>query len=300
MPRGLWTLSSTTPVSLRTRCLDRSISGTVREEMQENKEKGFYTPILSWWAQSDHRIEEHSGVDPDVGTAQVILVVDDEPSIADNIIYALTTEGFEAVYAPTGSEALDKLLAMSVDLIVLDIGLPDINGFELARQIRQRSAIPIIFVTARADEVDKIVGLELGADDYVVKPFSPRELSARVKAVLRRARNVASDERPSAPPDELIHGPFKLDQIRYRVSYHGTALVLSRVEFRLLGALIEAPGQVFSREQLLDKAWEHGGISLERTVDTHIKTLRSKCKEISAHDPIVTHRGLGYSMRDDY
>jgi two-component system catabolic regulation response regulator CreB len=235
-----------------------------------------------------------------MGTAQVILVVDDEPSIADNIIYALTTEGFETVYAPTGSEALARLEAMSVDLIILDIGLPDINGFELARQIRRRSAVPIIFVTARSDEIDRIVGLELGADDYVVKPFSPRELSARVKAVLRRAQNVAADERKSTAPEELIHGPFKLDLLRYRASYHGTALVLSRVEFRLLGALLAAPGRVFSRDQLLDKAWEHGGISLERTVDTHIKTLRGKCKEISDRDPIVTHRGIGYSMRDDW
>ena len=140
----------------------------------------------------------------------------------------------------------------------------------------------------------------IGADDYVVKPFSPRELSARVKAVLRRAPRTASPEHTATAPRALIHGPFILDPVRYRVSFHGTDLVLSRVEFRLLDALIAAPGQVFSRQQLLDKAWEHGGISLERTVDTHIKTLRGKFKEIADHDPIVTHRGIGYSMRDDY
>ena len=235
-----------------------------------------------------------------MNAARVILVVDDEPSIADNIIYALSTEGFATLYASTGGEALATLAASAVDLLVLDVGLPDINGFELAREIRRSSAVPIIFVTARSDEIDRIVGLEIGADDYVVKPFSPRELSARVKAVLRRTKNAAAAELKVDSSLALVYGPFRLDPIRYRVSYHDIDLALSRVEFRLLAALLAAPGQVFSREQLLDKAWEHGGISLERTVDTHIKTLRAKFKGIDANDPIVTHRGIGYAMRDDY
>ncbi len=227
--------------------------------------------------------------------ADIILVVDDEPSIADNIVYALATEGFQPVCAGTGEDALAKLAAMDVSLIVLDVGLPDINGFELARRIRQDSSVPIIFVTARSDEIDRVVGLELGADDYVVKPFSPRELSARVKAVLRRFGAAA---RPRTDEHRLHYGPFALDEVRCRIQYHGSALGLSRVEYRLLCALIAAPGQVFSREQLLDKAWEHGGIGLDRTVDTHIKTLRRKLKEVADEDPIVTHRGMGYSLRE--
>ncbi len=232
---------------------------------------------------------------------KTILVVDDEPSITDNITYALTTEGFEPVCAGTGEDALAELALRDFDLVILDVGLPDIGGFEVARRIRQMSEVPIIFVTARADEIDRIVGLEIGADDYVVKPFSPRELSARVKAVLRRSPTRSPGQLQAKQDDSAVnYGPFTVDNERHRAHYHGTALALSRVEFRLLSALIDAPGRVFSREQLLDKAWEHGGISLERTVDTHIKTIRAKLKEIAADDPIVTHRGIGYSLRDDF
>lgn len=232
--------------------------------------------------------------------ADIILVVDDEPSITDNITYALITEGFQPVCANTGEDALTKLAGNDVNLIVLDVGLPDINGFELARRIRQTSTVPIIFVTARSDEIDRVVGLELGADDYVVKPFSPRELSARIKAVLRRSNAATPTTQPKTDGGDVIYGPFKLDQVRCRIQYHGVPLQLSRVEFRLLCSLISTPGQVFSRGQLLDKAWEHGGISLERTVDTHIKTIRRKLNEVADDDPIVTHRGIGYSLRDNF
>ena len=232
--------------------------------------------------------------------ADIILVVDDEPSITDNITYALATEGFEPVCANTGEEALTQLANLDIRLIILDVGLPDINGFELARRIRQTSSIPIIFVTARSDEIDRVVGLELGADDYVVKPFSPRELSARVKAVLRRLNTVPAAAQSPANDGGVSHGPFVLDKSRRRIQYHGTSLQLSRVEYRLLSSLLGAPGQVFSRDQLLDKAWEHGGISLERTVDTHIKTLRQKLNKVADDDPIVTHRGIGYCLREDF
>ncbi len=232
--------------------------------------------------------------------ADIILVVDDEPSITDNITYALTTEGFQPECACTGEEALAKLASLDISLIILDVGLPDINGFELARHIRRSSSIPIIFVTARSDEIDRVVGLELGADDYVVKPFSPRELSARVKAVLRRLTAPVSSTQPHTDGDVLPYGPFVLDQGRHRIQYHGVSLQLSRVEYRLLSSLIGSPGRVFSRDQLLDKAWEHGGVSLDRTVDTHVKTIRRKLNEVADDDPIVTHRGIGYCLRDDF
>ncbi|WP_235185896.1 two-component system response regulator CreB [Methylomarinum vadi] len=224
-----------------------------------------------------------------------ILIVDDEPSIVDNITFALETEGFSVVSASTGNEAIAELADRQFDLLILDIGLPDMNGFDLARQIRASSVIPLIFLTARSDEIDRVVGLELGGDDYVTKPFSPRELSARVKAVLRRTTQHSSLN--SAAKDLPA---FTIDQEKLRISYRDTPLELSRTEYRLLKVLLQAPGRVFSREQLLDIAWEHGGISLERTVDTHIKMLRQKLKAVYPDDdPIVTHRGIGYSLRDD-
>ena len=226
---------------------------------------------------------------------QKILVVDDEPSIADNIVYALSTEGFEPHWRSTGESALQQIRLDDYALIILDIGLPDINGFELARKIKGESSIPIIFVTARSDEIDRVVGLELGADDYVVKPFSPRELSARVKAVLRRVGNGV----PIAQADQ-IDGPgiFEIDEQRFSICYRGSRLELSRTEYRLLKILAQSPGRVYSREQLMDHAWEHAGFSLERTVDTHIKTIRRKLKAVYGEDdPIVTHRGIGYSLR---
>lgn len=226
---------------------------------------------------------------------QKILVVDDEPSIADNILYALSTEGFEANWSSTGAHALEQIRTDCYALIILDIGLPDINGFELARAIKHESAIPIIFVTARSDEIDRVVGLELGADDYVVKPFSPRELSARVKAVLRRVGAPSQNPHREQVEESRI---FLIDEPRFVIYYRGVELELSRTEYRLLKFLTQSPGRIHSREQLMEQAWEHAGFSLERTVDTHIKTIRRKLKAVySAQDPIVTHRGIGYSLR---
>lgn len=225
-----------------------------------------------------------------------ILIVEDEPSIADNIVYALASEGFEPQCCATGEQALIWLSKSQFNLIILDVGLPDINGFELAKTILSDCDIPIVFVTARSDEIDRVVGLELGADDYVIKPFSPRELSARVKAVLRRSkkRSEALDEMPN--PHESA---FQIDATRLQIKFKQHVLQLSRTEYRLLKLLAESPGRVYTREQLMDYAWEHAGISLERTVDTHIKTIRQKLKAISPDvDPIETHRGVGYSLRE--
>jgi two-component system catabolic regulation response regulator CreB len=228
--------------------------------------------------------------------SDTVLIVEDEPSIADNIAYALSTEGFEVVRAETGAEATEVLSARAISLIVLDVGLPDINGFDFARDIKSRSTVPIIFVTARADEIDRVVGLELGADDYVVKPFSPRELSARVKAVLRRTAAAAC----AASVDQLSNSAFQVDDGRRIITYHGSALELSRYEFNLLKVLIHSPGRVFTREHLMALVWEDPDMSSERTVDTHIKMIRRKLREIQADEEvIVTHRGVGYSLRED-
>lgn len=224
----------------------------------------------------------------------IILVVEDEPGIADTITYALQTEGMDTVWCSTGSEAREALAGQSFSLIVLDVGLPDINGFDLCREIRQTSSIPIIFLTARAEEVDRVVGLEIGGDDYVVKPFSPREVSARVKAVLRRSRTGGE------PP--LPEGfPFYVDTNRLVITYYGQPLPLSRYEYRVLEILIRRPGWVFSRENLKSLVWDEPESSLDRTVDTHIKTIRAKLKAVNPEvTPIRTLRGLGYSLKESW
>ncbi len=227
--------------------------------------------------------------------ASKVLVIEDDPEIADIITYALGTEGIESVRAATGREGLVRLGEGGFDLIVLDIGLPDGDGFALCREIRQTSDIPIIFLTARSKEVDRVVGLEVGGDDYVVKPFSPRELTARVKAVLRRRSAT-----PSAPvPTGSI--PFELDEERLRVSYFGTPLELSRYELGILRVLIAAPGRVYSRRQLMELLWEEPESSRERTIDSHVKSLRRKLRQVNPdREAIRTHRGLGYSLAEEW
>jgi two-component system catabolic regulation response regulator CreB len=227
---------------------------------------------------------------------QTILVVEDEQSIAETITYALQTEGFSPVWKSTGREALAVLAAQPVTLVVLDVGLPDMSGFDVCREMQKLGAPPVIFLTARSSEVDRIVGLELGADDYLAKPFSPRELTARVRAILRRANGKGAVAAAPAP----LAGIWHHDEVRCRISYRGVALDLTRNEYRLLAALLAAPGRVFSREQLMTAAWDDPGAALDRTVDAHIKLLRAKLRDAwPEFDPIVTHRGLGYSLREE-
>ena len=226
-----------------------------------------------------------------------ILVVEDEPAIADTIQYALESEGFQCLRLEVGAGVVELLDSRPVALVVLDIGLPDTSGIEVCRQIRQRHDVPVIFLTARAGEVDRVVGLELGADDYVTKPFSPRELAARVKAVLRRARSApGSPGPPVSPPSD---GAFALDEERRQIAYFGRPLELSRYEYRLLAVLLKRPGRVYSREQLLELVWDAPEASLDRTVDAHIKNLRAKQRDVRPDvDPIATHRGTGYSLKE--
>ena len=222
-----------------------------------------------------------------------ILLVEDEPSIADNIVYALKTEGFTPTWCQTGRDALERLTGESFALVILDVGLPDMNGFDVCRKIRAISSVPVVFVTARKDEIDRVVGLEIGADDYVVKPFTPRELTARIRAILRRTEASSSNAPLSAA------AVFAVDDERCEIRYHGTPLQLSRYEFRLLKVLIQKPGRVYSRDQLMELAWEEPDTALDRTVDAHIKTLRAKLRAVrDDEDPIRTHRGLGYSLKE--
>ncbi len=223
-----------------------------------------------------------------------ILIVEDEPSIRDTIQYPLDSDGCETRCCGTGGEALTALGEAAFDLVILDVGLPDVSGFDVCRRLRERSNVPVLFLTARSDEIDRVVGLEIGGDDYVTKPFSPRELAARVRAVLRRTRGAVAIE-----PDAAGNEVFAVDADRLAIRYHGTPLDLSRTEYRLLAAFVARPGRVFSRAQLMDAAWDEPEASFDRTVDAHVKTLRAKLRAVRPEeDPIRTHRGFGYSLAE--
>ncbi|MCL1634082.1 two-component system response regulator CreB [Luteimonas sp. SX5] len=218
-----------------------------------------------------------------------ILLAEDETAIADAVMYALRSEGFAVEHCLLGGDVLPRVRAGGVDLLLLDVGLPDVSGFDVCRRLRDFSDLPVIFLTARNDEIDRVLGLELGADDYVAKPFSPRELAARVRARLRR--------HAAADAGWRRHGAFEIDAEGRRIRYAGRVLELTRYEYALLAELLRRPGAILSRAQLLDRAWDGDSDSADRTVDTHVKTLRAKLREAGAEpDPIRTHRGVGYSI----
>lgn len=226
-----------------------------------------------------------------------ILIVEDEPGIADTLRYALATDGFDPQWHATGAQALADAEQVAPALVLLDIGLPDMNGLEVLGRLRERHpALPVIFLTARSDEIDRVVGLELGADDYVAKPFSPRELVARVRTILRRAQRPAAPAAAAHPPP----APFVVDAERRQIRYYGRALELSRYEYGLLRTLVARPGRVYSRDALLELVWDDPGQSIDRTVDAHVKTLRAKLRAVAPQlDPIRTHRGSGYALAED-
>ena len=222
-----------------------------------------------------------------------ILIVDDEPAISETLAYALRSDGFTAESCTLGAQALTLLGTGGHDLVVLDVGLPDMSGFDVCRALRRHSDVPVLFLTARSDEVDRIVGLELGGDDYVAKPFSPREVVSRIRAILRRL----NPEPRLATALPATPSRFAIDRDGLRIAYHGHWLNLTRYEYLLLALLLERPGRILSRTQIMETVWQDGGESLERTVDTHIKTLRGKLRGLRPdEDVIVTHRGLGYSV----
>jgi two-component system catabolic regulation response regulator CreB len=221
-----------------------------------------------------------------------ILLVEDESAIAATVLYALREDGHEAVHCLTAGEALAAAAQATFDLAILDVGLPDLGGFALCRQLRAGRDLPVIFLTARQEEADRILGFELGADDYVAKPFSPRELVARVRAVLRRAQAASGDALR-----ELAASGFEHDAEGLRIRYRGRRLELTRYEYGLLAALLARPGAVLSRAQLMDRVWGDAMETGDRTIDTHVKTLRAKLHAVAPDaDPIRTHRGLGYSL----
>jgi two-component system catabolic regulation response regulator CreB len=220
-----------------------------------------------------------------------VLLVEDEEAIAQTLIYALETEGLTTVWTRLGQEALKTLAAGDIDVMILDVGLPDMNGFDLCRDIRRQSELPILFLTARHGEIDKVLGLELGGDDYVTKPFSPREVVARIKRILKRAGSGVPTEKKTLTSLEVNvdHGT---------ATFHGVPLRLTRYELLLLGVLRSQPGRIFSRAVLMDAIWTDALDTDERTVDTHIKTLRAKLRAVKPDsDLIQTHRGLGYSLQ---
>jgi two-component system catabolic regulation response regulator CreB len=237
-----------------------------------------------------------------------IHLVDDEPAIAEAVSFALQAEGFRCQHFATGGACLAALAQQVPSLVLLDVGLPDGSGFDFFRRIRELSSVPVVFLTARREEIDRVVGLEMGADDYIVKPFSLRELVARVRMVLRRgaspnqnASQGASRPAPgTAEAAAMVSGRFQRDSARRVISFCGTALDLTLHEYQLLEALLQHPGRVYTRAQLLDQEWEAPDHRLDRTVDSHIKSLRAKLREVnSAADPIRTHRGMGYSLDID-
>ena len=227
---------------------------------------------------------------------KTVLVVDDEPKIVDVVREYLEHAGFSVRTAGDGPSALERARALAPDLVVLDLGLPGLDGLDVARQLRRTSRVPVIILTARGDEVDRIIGLEIGADDYLVKPFSPRELVARVRAVLRRV-----DERELAGADEpIVRGDLVVDPARRRVTVAGKAVDLTPTEFDLLAHLARQPGRVFTRAQLLTAIHGVAVESYERAVDAHVKNLRRKIEP----DPrrpryVLTAHGIGYRFTDD-
>jgi len=229
-----------------------------------------------------------------------ILIVEDEPGIADTLQYALRTEGYELVWAATGEAGLAEAEARAPALVILDVGLPDGSGFDVFRRLRATRDVPVVFLTARSDEIDRVVGLELGADDYIAKPFSPRELVARVRSILRRSARPAMPTVAAPTPAAAGAGPLRVDEGRRQIRYYGRLLELSRYEYGLLKALAARPGHVYTRDMLLDQVWTEGTGSLDRTVDAHVKTLRAKMKQIAPDlEPIRTHRGAGYALAED-
>ena len=224
-----------------------------------------------------------------------VLLVEDEPAIADALVYALETDRFVVAHTFTGGDALKIFQQQAFDFVILDVGLPDMTGFDVCRKLRETSQVPVLFLTARDGEIDRILGLEIGGDDYVTKPFSPREITARVRAILRRSGALVESTASAAVKSSR---PLQHDAIAMRIHCHGVCLDLTAHEYKLLLVLLENQGRVFTRDQLLEKAWYDPGAVTDRTVDAHIKTVRAKMRIAApgSEDLIQTRRGLGYVL----
>ena len=221
----------------------------------------------------------------------LVLVVDDDPHIRQIVRFALTREGYGVEEAGDGVQALRAFERSGPDLIVLDLVMPELDGTEVCRALRARSAVPIIMLSSKDDEIDRVVGLELGADDYVTKPFSPRELVARVRTVLRRARPA---EAATPPSRALQHGKLRIDLDRHEVAWDGRPVELTATEFSLLRALAEHPGRVYTREELMARSYDDAVVSA-RTIDSHLRRVRAKLLQAGG-EPIETLHGVGYRL----
>ena len=223
-------------------------------------------------------------------TTQKILIADDEPTVHESLGIYLKADGFETVDAYDGQETLDKINA-DISLVVLDLMMPKKSGIEVCREIRKTSQLPILMLTAKGEEIDRILGLELGADDYIVKPFSPREVVARIKAILRR-----TSEQPRSDSDVVTHNGLSIDLKSYTVLLQGEPVICTPKEIEILHLLASHPGQVFTREQLLSKVWGYDFAGETRTVDTHIKRIRAKLDSAGLGWSIKTIYGVGYKF----
>jgi two-component system, OmpR family, response regulator len=233
-----------------------------------------------------------------MSTPRLILIADDDPHIREVVRFALEKAGYQTAQASDGREAVEQFLSLQPDLLVLDIVMPEMDGTEVCRQIRSHSPTPIVFLSSRDEEVDRIVGLELGGDDYVTKPFSPRELVARVKAVLRRselARPATDPTEKQAPGKILRHGHLEVDSDRFEVRWDGKPVVLTLTEFGIIRTLVTHPGKVFTRDELMSGAYTHDNIVTDRTIDSHVRRVRRKFAKAGA-DPVETVHGLGYRL----
>ncbi|HEX7884679.1 MAG TPA: response regulator [Phenylobacterium sp.] len=221
-----------------------------------------------------------------------VLVVDDDPHIRQLLVFALEKAGLSAREAEDGEAALAAVEQQRPDLVVLDINMPKLDGLEVCRRLRAQGDLPILFLSSRDDEIDRILGIELGGDDYVVKPFSPREVTARVQAILRRARNA-----PPAPAHAVIrHGQLALDPESWIASWGETEAALTVTEFGILRILLSAPARVFSRDTIIDRLHGPGFAITDRTIDSHVRNLRGKFAALGAHDVVETRAGVGYRL----
>jgi two-component system OmpR family response regulator len=219
-----------------------------------------------------------------------ILVVDDDGHIREVVRFALEKAGHRVAEAADGRAALDVFLAGTPEVVILDILMPEMDGIEVCRRLRQTSRVPILFLSSRDDELDRVLGLEIGGDDYVTKPFSPRELVARVKAILRRAAPAPASEEP------LRQGELTMDLSRHQCLWAGREVLLTVTEFGVLQSLMGMPGRVYSRSELVDRAYGHGHFITDRTVDTHIRRIRRKFEAFGT-DPVETVYGVGYRLK---
>ncbi len=235
------------------------------------------------------------GVAPPPSPDTSILVVDDDPHLREVVRYALAREGFRVREATDGQQALDMCRTDMPDLLVVDVSMPELDGFSLCRRLRESSDVPLLFLSSRSDELDRVLGIDLGGDDYVTKPFSTRELVARVKGLLRRAQGrIKHADEPDEPPLEVAG--IRLDCARHRVWVGAREVVLTATEFRLLHILMSQPGRVFDRDTLGGQAYPDGRHVSGRTVDSHIRRIRGKFRDLG-HDPVETVHGVGYRLR---